>query len=76
MAETPRRAFSVSLPFHKDVCIPDHKDARRFLRKGERRSKKAFVTLFPARKGFFAANREKTRRIFLPFAKEVYGAGF
>jgi len=46
------------------------------LRKGERCSKKAFVTIFPARKGFFATNREKTRRIFLPFAKEVYGADF
>ena len=34
MAETPRRAFSVSLPFHKDVCIPDHKDARHFFAKG------------------------------------------
>ena len=70
MAETPRRAFSVSLPF-PTIKTPDI-----FLRKGERRFKKAFVTIFPARKGFFAANREKTRRIFLLFAKEVYGAEF
>jgi len=62
--------------FTKTFVFPTIKTPDIFLRKGERRFKKAFVTIFPARKGFFAANREKTRRIFLLFAKEVYGAEF